>query len=184
MFGNLITNRQLKALRMAGEISIDPFDEPSVKATHYTLHAGRILSRHADGTWRQIHNFDDDSNPFSIEPNAYVLVEVKEFIKIKASGIVGRFIQTSNFIESGLSLIAGQVDSQYGMKGERLRFGVKNLMSNPNTISSSTRIAHVEFFDLRGITTDPVKFTEEEVNRWSGRMLRAMDGGVDYGDGS
>lgn len=183
MFGNLINNRQLHALIKSGEVSIDPFNDMSLKATHYTLHPGRVLLRHLDSSWKQSHNFAEDGPIYVVEPNAYIVVEVIEFIRIQADGIVGRFIQSSNFIEAGLSLIAGQIDSKYGMKGERLRFGVKNLLSVPNPITSETRLAHVEFFDLRGLISDPVSLTQNEIERWSNRMRKGIDDGPDYGDG-
>ncbi len=182
MFGNLVTNRQLRKLIKAKEIQIDPFDDNSLKTTHYTLKPGRVLGRQPDGNWKQVHSFRDNDGAYVIPENAYVIIEVLEAVKIASAGIVGRFIPTSNLIESGLDLVAGQIDNKYGLKGEGLRFGLKNLLPVPNPIGAEMRLAHVEFFDLRGITPDPVKLTEEERALRLKRLVRFMDDGVNYHD--
>lgn len=184
MFGNLITNRQLRQLIKQKEIEIAPFDQNSLKTTHYTLRPGRVLGRQADGSWKQLHSFKEDKHDFSIPADGYVLIEVLELVKIASEGMVGRFIPTSNLIDAGLLLNAGQIDNKYGVNGEGLRFGIKNMLSVPNPIGPNTRLAHVEFFDLRGITVDPVPLSEAEKRQRILNLVRAMDGGVDYGDGS
>ena len=180
MFGNLVTNRQLRQLIKANEIQIDPFVDESLKTTHYTLRPGRVLGRQADGSWKQVHNFKDDDHEYAIQENGYVVVEVREAVRIASEGIVGRFIPTSNLIEAGLDLVAGQIDNKYGLKGEGLRFGLKNLLPVRNVIGAEMRLAHVEFFDLRGITPDPVKLSDEERAIRLRRMIKAMDDGIDY----
>lgn len=184
MFGNLITNRQLRQLMQQKEIQIVPFDEGSLKTTHYTLHPGRVLGRQADGSWKQLHSFREDKHDFVIPADGYVLIEVLEAVKIANEGMVGRFIPTSNLIDGGLLLNAGQIDNKYGSMGEGLRFGIKNMLSVPNSLSANARLAHVEFFDLRGITVDPVPLSEEEKRRRILALVIAMDSGVNYGDGS
>ena len=127
-----------------------------------------------------MHNFRDDQREYVIPENGYVVIEVREAVKIASEGIVGRFIPTSNLIESGLDLVAGQIDNKYGLKGEGLRFGLKNLLPVPNAISPDMRLAHVEFFDLRGITLDSVKLSKEELDLRVRRLVKAMDDGVNY----
>lgn len=182
MFGNLLINRQLRHLLKTKELQIDPFVESSLKTTHYTLRPGRVLTRQKDGTWKQAHNFKDDDRSYAIPPNGYVVIEVREAIRINTEGLVGRFIPTSNLIESGLDLIAGQIDNKYGAKGEGLRFGLKNLLEVPNDIQATLRLAHVEFFDLRGIAPDSVKLSKEELDIRVRRLVKAMDDGIAYPD--
>lgn len=179
MFGNLISNRQLRQLMAAHALVIDPFDEKLLKATHYTLLPGRVFRRKSEGKWYSVHSFAEEEK-FVLEPDEYVVVEVKQRIKIQSDGLAGRFITTSNHIEGGLLIVAGQIDHRYGMDGELLRFGVKNLLPLPNEIKKEMRLAHVEFFDLRGITIDLSELTSEERETWSKRRRRADDDGVFY----
>lgn len=172
MFGNLITNRQLKTLRAESRIFIEPFSERNLKATHYTLNPGRVLRRIDDHEWDIVFAFTDTRKEFRLDANEYVIVEVKQTVKIQSDGIVGRFVTASTNIESGLLVVAGQIDSQYGTGGEALRFGVKNLLSTPNVITCDTRLAHLEFFDLRGITSEPREPTLDEKQVWE---LRKRD---------
>lgn len=167
MFGNLITSRQLKALRSENCLFIEPFAESNLKATHYTLNPGRVLKRMPDGDWDPVFSFSERRPAFELAANEYVVVEVRQTIKIQKEGIVGRFVTTSSNIEGGLLVVAGQIDSHYGMKGEALRFGVKNLMAEPNNLSKDTRLAHLEFFDLRGITSEPREPTQAETELWA-----------------
>lgn len=172
MFGNLINSRQLKNLRAENCLFIEPFAEANLKATHYTLNPGRVLRR-TDGDWYPEFTFDARHTEFQLAANEYVVVEVKQTIKIQKEGIVGRFVTTSSNIEAGLLVVAGQIDSQYGMKEEALRFGVKNLMSEPNVLSRNARLAHLEFFDLRGIMSEPRNPSPEELELWAGRRRDA-----------
>lgn len=181
MFGNLISNRQLRHLLSQHALVIDPFDENLLKATHYTLLPGRVLRRKADGKWSSAHSFAEDET-FVLQPDEYIVVEVKQRIRIHSEGLVGRFITTSNHIEGGLLVTAGQIDHKYGTKGELLRFGMKNLLSMPNELRKDTRLAHVEFFDLRGITIDPRELSPGERKTWDARRMRADKDGVFYED--
>lgn len=183
MFGNLIANRQLKVLRSDQKLDIEPFNQEYLKATHYTLQPGSVLRRRADGRWATVHRFAEDDNPFFLKGNEYVVVEVKQVIRIRTDGIVGRFIPTSSNVESGFLVVAGQIDNKYGSGGERLRFGLKNLLDCENAIRHDTRLAHVEFFDLRGITLDENVLTPQEKTIWSSRKSVAADSGPFYDEG-
>ena len=182
MFGNLITNRQFRQLITQKEIEIIPFEKTSMKTSHYTLRLGRVFGRQADGSWRQLHSFREDKRDFPIPANDYFLVEALEMVRIANQGIVGRFIPTSNLIDEGLLLNAGQIDNKYGLGGEGLRFGIKNMLSVPISIGANTRLAHIQLFDLRGITVDPVPLSEEEKRIRLLKFARAMDDGVNYDD--
>jgi hypothetical protein len=182
MFGNLITNRQLKQLIKNNDLQIEPFDEKQLKASHYTLHIGRIFSCNPGSDPVLIHSFKDNKNspPYELSGNAYVVVEAYEAIKLHNAGIVGRFVTASNLIESGLGLVSGQIGSRYGANGEGVRFGLKNYLPTTFLVDKTFRVAHVEFFDLRGITIDSVKITKEEKRIWLARALRDDDDGVNH----
>ena len=179
MFGTLVSNRLLKQMIEANEIDIDPFDETMLKATHYTLQPGRVLSRSSEGKWLNAHIFAE-SERYVLKPNEYVVVEVKQRVRILRDGIVGRFITTSSHVEGGILVVAGQIDFKYGNAGEMLRFGVKNLLDTTNELKRSTRLAHMEFFDLRGVTVDRPKLTAVEKRLWEGRRRDADDDGPNY----
>ena len=87
-----------------------------------------------------------------------------------------------SFIEAGLGLIAGQISNRYGSGGEKIRFGIKNLTDQIFLLDETFRVAHIEFFDLRGITMDEVPLSEKEVLVWARRLARAMNDGVTYPD--
>jgi hypothetical protein len=181
MFGNLITNRQLKQLRKNNDVSIEPFNEQDLKSSHYTLHVGRILKHNADGVLVPAHSFrDHKSSTYELAGDEYVVVEAREQIKLLSNGIVGRFMAPSNLIESGLCLVAGQISNNYGTTGEGVRFGLKNMLRTPYIVDPTFRVAHLELFDMRGITVDAVPMTQEEKERWKRRLMRAVDDGVDY----
>src|SRR5262245_22366944 len=127
MFGTLIANQQLKKLITNKEIEIDRFDKGSLKATHYTLHPGRVLTRSPEGKWYSTHDFKEKPERYLLGANDYVVVAIKERVRINVEGLVGRFMAVSTNIESGLLVVAGQIDSQYGVKNEALHVGVKNL---------------------------------------------------------
>lgn len=185
MFGTLVTNRQLKELRKTKELLIDPFDESNLKSTHYTLQAGSILRHDSDGKLTRCHSFEDNcKSPYKLEPNAYVVIEPRQMIRLMNPGIVGRFIAPSTMIESGVALVAGQISNNYGEKGEKIRFGLKNFSARDFLIDENFRVAHIEFFDLRGISIDTVTMTKAEAKAWAMRLMKAIDDGVDYGDGS
>lgn len=154
---------------------------------HYTLHPGRIKVRQADGTWKTTHDFDETNNPFIVPPNGYVIVEVKEKIKLLNDNIIGEFRPASNLIEDGFGLTSGKIDKKYGTTGEqqgksqeRVVFGMKNYLDVSNEITNGMRIAHVSFFDLRGVSGDKVELSKAEINQRLRRLIRDMDDGVVY----
>ncbi len=183
MFGNLVTNRQLRTLIASQDIRIEPFDDQNLKSTHYTLQAGRILKHDSEGNLRPVHVFERDGNSpiYELKKDDYVVIEPAQSIQLNNKGIVGRFIAPSTLIESGLSLVAGQISNGYGQRGERVRFGIKNLTDNSFFLDQTFRVARVEFFDLRGITMDAVTMTREETRAWALRLVKAIDDGPDYG---
>lgn len=175
MYGNLVTNRQLEALRQQDAIFIRPFEVTSQKESAYTLTPARVLQLSDDGDWDIVHSFSERKPEFVIPSNGYVVVEVAQVVQIKVPGIVGTFVTASNNIEGGLMIVAGQIDSLYGVGGEQLRFGVKNLLPVENKISMKTRLVHMQLTDMRGSTLDPVFKSEDEKTRWHSRTPQMRD---------
>lgn len=187
MYGNVVTNRQLRSLIESNCISIRPFDPTLLKEAAYTLNPGRILRRCVDGELDIVHTFSNSRQNFSIEPNEYVVVEAKQNVSISAQGIIGTFITASSNVENGLLIVAGQIDSKYGLNGEALRFGVKNLLDIPNQITVATRLVHMQLIDLRGSTSDPVHRGKDVSNVWASRQTDwkwgdQEKGGPNYGN--
>jgi deoxycytidine triphosphate deaminase len=170
MFGNLATNRQIKTLLAEKCIYIQPYDPKQLKSTGYTLNPRHVLRKSDEGEWEVVHTFSEKKGKFELAPNEYVLVEPKQNIRISADGIVGRFTLASSNIESGLLIVAGQIDSKYGMGEETLRFGVKNLLDAPNFLTGQARLVHLEIFDLRGSTADPLLQSPERDQLWRSRV--------------
>lgn len=181
MFGNLINNRQLLKLIEDKHITIDKFIEKELSTAHYPLRPRRVLGRQADGKWITVHSFEDDPNPYHVPPNAYVVVEAREVIRLETDGIIGHFIPASNLIEQGFGVTCGKIDKKYGTTGgERLRFGLKNQLSEPNPLSAKDRIVHVEFFDLRSLASLTASLSDEEFQGRLRRALRQIEDGVYY----
>lgn len=169
MYGNVVTNRQLRALIESNCLSINPFYERNLKAAAYTLSPGRILRRAADGDYEVVHTFSSKKSAFVLKANEYVIVEPRQTVIISRPGIIGTFITASTNVENGLLILAGQIDSLYGTSGEALRFGLKNLLPEPNEVTSSTRLVHMQLIDMRGSATDEVRLTKAEKNVWDDR---------------
>ncbi len=169
MYGNVLTNRQLNRLIAEKSLQIRPFSQSSLKEAAYTLNPGRILRLNPGGHWNVVHILSDDEPSFALDPNEYVIVEPLQSVTITVDGIIGTFIQASTNVEGGLLVVAGQIDSRYGTKGEALRFGVKNLFSASNLISLKTRLVHLQLIDLRGSTSDPITLTQQQEDIWDAR---------------
>ncbi len=187
MFGNLINNRQLKSLVKAKVIEIEPFSKKDLSTVHYTLHANRIKEKLENGEWKTVFNLFESKHSYTLKPGDYVIVEILEKIKLNDENIVGHFIPASNLIEDGLLLIAGKIDKRFGNTGpelnkppEMINFGLKNLNKNSIQIKPNHRIAHLELFDLRGVSSDKFDLSEKELKLRLTRMLTGIDDGVSY----
>lgn len=169
MYGNVVTNKQLRNLLGSNCLTISPFEEQNLKAAAYTLTPGRVLRRGEDGEYDVVHTFKPKRKSFTLAPDEYVVVEAKQSVAIRVAGVVGTFITASTNIENGLLIVAGQIDGNYGTGGEALRFGIKNLLSQDNQISVDTRLVHLQLVDMRGSATDPVKLSKEAQKIWDDR---------------
>lgn len=162
MFGNVLTNRQLRTLLDEKRIRIKDFNPLSLKQASYTLNPARVLKQSSDGEWEVVHSFTRARPTFLLQEHEYVVVEPRQDVVIDVDGVIGTFVQASTNIEAGILVVAGQIDSGYGSQGESLRFGVKNLLDKENALSIDTRLVHVQFVDMRGSSSDPVKRSEEQ----------------------
>jgi hypothetical protein len=169
MFGNLLNNKQIIDLRAAGAISISPFNANALKAVHYPLHVQSVYCRQPDGDWRRSHSFIEDKRPYMLAPREYVVVEIQEIIFIK-EGIIGQCLPASKLVEGGLGLTAGRLEYPFGLRNETLRFGVCNLLNEPNQIDVLQHIAYIQFFDLRGLASRFVVVTQAELDFFASRI--------------
>jgi len=183
MFGNLVNNTQLKELIKSKTIEISDWNDKLMSLVHYSLHPQTIKTRQANGNWVTAHNFSENNNPYSVPPNGYVIVTVKERVKLNNDFIVGEFLPASNLIEQGFGLTSGKIDKKYGTtNNEVVVFGLKNHLDSHNEIRSDMRIAHVSFYDLRGVSGNPGEVNEEELLKRALRIVRAYDDGPNYGE--
>lgn len=189
MFGNLVNNRQLKNLIDAKIIEINPFNTKNLSTAHYTLHVGKVLKKNDDGSFSTTHDFSENPNPFRLEKNGYIIIEIFETIKLNDENIVGHFIPVSTLIKDGLSITAGKIDKKYGnlgpskgLKSEMIQFGLKNNLNEDKLISADFRIAHLVLYDLRGVASEKAELSATEKKEIAKRLLIAMDSGVNYED--
>lgn len=169
MYGNVLTNRQLRKLIDSRALIIDPFESSRLKEAAYTLTAGFIQRRLEDGEWGDIIELKGKNKTVIIKPNEYLKVIVKQKVIFKEDGIFGNFITASNNVDSGLLIVSGQIDSRYGLNGEGLHFGIKNLLESENSISQDTRLVHLQVVDLRGSASDRTMLTKEQQGIWQSR---------------
>ena len=125
-----------------------------------------MLKKTDQGDWDTCFTFSARRPEYVLSANEYAVIEVRQNVKIYSDGIVGRFVTTSTNIENGWLVLAGQIDSKYGVGGEALRFGLKNLLPSPTTLRIDSRLAHVEFFDLRGIVSEAISKSATEQETW------------------
>jgi len=108
------------------------------------------------------------------QPNEYAKVMVEQTV-ILPEGIVGRFIPASGLIEAGFGITVGKLDPGYG-KRETIQFGLKNLKNKGNAFSRegkfTSRVAYIEFFDIRSLPIDPSELREYDYNIRQTRLKR------------
>lgn len=175
MLGTIVNNKQLMKLNSQGIIRITPFDVNKIQTIHYPLNIKLIYPIDSDGELDR-PNILKKNKPYKLAPNEYVVIEIDEHIEL-GNGVIGEFIPSSNLIEKGLSLICGKLDSGYGAKGEKIRFGLKNLLNQEVVIEYDLKIAYVRFFDLTALDNLPYELSPEEFKLWRVRANRAIDDG-------
>jgi deoxycytidine triphosphate deaminase len=177
MFGNLINNSLIKELINDKQLVITPIDLKLLQLAQYPLRPLVVWEVKAENEGRQIHYFTEKDNKFILKPKSYYWIDVNESIKLPI-GIVGRFMPSSNLIEKGISLTAGKIENPFGDNGERIRFGIYNFLDNPATIEFKTRIAYIQFMDLRGMDNHEYKMTKYDKQIYGAR--RPDDDGPNY----
>lgn len=156
MFGNLMSNALITRAVKERRLAIQPFEKPNLKLAQYTVYPLEIVYEDdEEGAHRH-----DLSRPYHFGPMEYTLVVVKHRIIIQDDAIVARFIPASGLIERGFNLLCGKLDPHYGENGEQIRFGLQNVRQRQNVFSNAHPVAHVEFFDLRGLPADKVQLNE------------------------
>lgn len=178
MLGTIVNNTQLIKLNKQGIIRITPFDKKKIQTIHYPLNIKLIYPIDSDGELDR-PNILRANKPYKLAPNEYVVVEVDEHIEL-GNGVIGEFIPSSNLIEKGISLMCGKLDSGYGSKGEKIRFGLKNLLNQEVVIEYDLKIAYVRFFDLTALDNLSYDLSPEEYRLWKIRAKRGIDDGPNY----
>lgn len=189
MFGNILSNAEIKRLHDAKILTLDPFDFQKMKVAHYRLGALSVWTPviRANGTvsQRHDHSFKDDEI-FVFKPNAYHLVEVAEVVLLP-EGVVATFVPVSEFALRGFALVAGKLDAGYGgldNQRQKLLFGVKNLLDQDNPFDRRMGLAHMALISLTGAHLLRAQLTTAEIDRLASRdpsrWRRADDDGVFY----
>jgi hypothetical protein len=155
LFGGLLNNRLISKLHQDNELIINPWNAENLQIAQYALNPAQILYEDDHGIER-MHDLEK-SGEYRFKPHEYAKVVVKQTI-ILPDGIVGRFIPASGLIEAGFGLTAGKLDPGYGAKKEQIQFGIQNLRSRENVFSAcipfTSRVAYIEFFDIRTLPVD------------------------------
>lgn len=173
MIGNLITNDLLSRRMRDGSISIQPFQRELAQLAHYPLTLGTILRRNGKA-WSVAHDFAKDGDTCRLQANEYVVVEIMQQVRLQ-NGFVGTFIPASNLIEQGLGLVAGKITAPFGQNGEKIRFGLKNYVDQPNDITKGQGLAYVQFFDLSGLPASEYVLSRRDLDVYSQRRHQRAD---------
>lgn len=182
MFGNMINNNQLIHLKDVEKIiDITPWQPNLLKTAHYPLKPRAVYKYNNNSILKQIHNFERDEGDYILSKNEYVIVEVDEIIKLP-KGIIGQFVPSSNLIEQGLGITAGRLEHPYGQKGQRVRFGLKNLLDKESSLKEQDQLVYLQLFDLRGLDNNKIKLTERDLKILNLRRNIAEDDGPFYED--
>jgi hypothetical protein len=188
MFGNVVTRKGLKQLIDRHVLDIAGFDTKIMRQIHYPVTGARVYTR---GNMGIDHTIDvkfrgeiNSKERVVFEPNEYLIIELKERIEMREPGIIGHFVAASHFIEKGLGLVAGRIETPYGKKSEVLRVGVKNLLGIPNFLHHDDKIAYIYFFDILGLLDDEsYKMTAREwkqFEQWRIYKENIADSGVTF----
>jgi deoxycytidine triphosphate deaminase len=168
MFGNLINNSQIKRLISNRSLSIRPYNPQLLQLAQYPLNPLIVSEVLSENDGKQVHYFTEKNSTFRLNAKSYYWIDINEMIVLPV-GIVGRFIPSSNLIEKGLALTAGKVEKPFGDNGERIRFGIYNYLETPVSIDFNTRIAYIQFMDLRGLDNYEYKMTKYDIDTYNDR---------------
>lgn len=176
MNGQLLNNRQIDDLIKQGVIQLSPiYDNCKLQIAQYPLSPLTVWEIDENHKVKEIFRFDEKNQSFSLKAKKYYLVDVLEDIKLP-HGIIGRFIPSSNFIEKGITLTSGKIEFPYGQNKEKIRFGIYNCLDFETTIEKSSRIAYIQFFDLREQDSLEYKLTDYDKSIYNDRINHDWDG--------
>jgi deoxycytidine triphosphate deaminase len=154
-FGGLLNNKLISKLHEDRELVIQPWNPENLQIAQYALNPAQILYEDSSGI-EHLHDLKKDGD-YQFKPHEYAKVVIQQII-ILPDGIVGRFIPASGLIEAGFGITAGKLDPRYGEKKEQIQFGIQNLRSRENvfgvSIPFTSRVAYIEFFDIRTLPVD------------------------------
>lgn len=128
MFGNVVNKPRLKDLLARQAISIGTFNVAKTRAIHYPLTPVHVYRRGSEDARGRAElslqkDFRTSDAHYVLHPNEYVIIEVLEQITMLQDGLIGHFVTPSHFIERGLGLIAGRIESPYGQRGKARALG-------------------------------------------------------------
>ena len=176
MSGIILNNKQIDELVKNGIIQINPdYESSKLQIAQYPLFPNTVWIIDKNHKIVEVFKFDKGNQVFRLKPKTYYLVDVNENIKLP-KGIIGRFITSSNFIESGISITSGKIEYPYGQNNEKIRFGIYNCLDIETTISINDRIAYIQFFDLRGEELIDYERTDYDINNYNKRIHYDSDG--------
>jgi deoxycytidine triphosphate deaminase len=169
MFGNLINNNLIKELLKQKVLEITPMDNKLLQLAQYPLRPHIVHEVISENEGNQVHFFSEKNTRFSLKAKSYYWIDILETIKLP-TGIVGRFIPSSNLIEKGLGLTAGKIEKPFGDKGEKIRFGLFNYLDTPVNLAFLDRLAYIQFMDLRGLDNHVYKQSKYEKTIYAYRL--------------
>lgn len=171
--GGLLNNKLISKLHQDNELIITPWNVENLQVAQYALNPAQILYEDSDGA-EHLHDLKKDGD-YRFKPQEYAKVVIQQTI-ILPDGIVGRFIPASGLIEAGFGLTVGKLDPRYGEKKEQIHFGIQNLRSRENpfgvSIPFTSRVAYIEFFDMRTLPVDPGELREYDYRIREARRRR------------
>lgn len=156
MIGNVVTGGQLVELVKSKVISISGFKEDRIQEVHYPLHVESLHSicgRRDDGNPeldQVYHKMGKSGEFYRFSSMKHLIVQISELV-VFPRGIVAQFVPPHKIIREGFSLQAGRARAPFGEEGERLMFGVSNMLPVDNDFDCSAPVAYMYFFDVRGM---------------------------------
>ena len=160
-FGGLLNNRLISKLYHDHEVIISPWNSENLQIAQYALNPAQVLYENENGM-EHLHDLEKNGD-YRFKPHEYAKVVIQQTI-ILPDGIIGRFIPASGLIEAGFGITVGKLDPRYGEQKEQIQFGIQNLRNRENmfglSVPFTSRVAYIEFFDIRTLPVDPGELRE------------------------
>ena len=163
----ILSDKDIRAAREAGNLHIDPFSEESVQPASYDLRVGNQAAISSD---KKV--VDLTSTGFvEIKLGDFVIVSTLEKLGLDASH-VGRFGLTSGYARRGLiASVGAQVDP--GFRG-RLFVGLTNLSTKPIALPHKDIFLTVEFHGLERPVERPYEGAYQDRDQLTGDDIRVV----------